>query len=377
MANVAPNREGVAPMEIHAGPAGTSTATTMPNMHTHPGLLQEFSAKGVLLGCCLLASIVALRWGTFAQTVLLLWVGYAAPYVSLWVLRVAKKNQASIKLGMSVAVLSVIAGAFASATLLKLFVPDTPAVRSIFEAAALTTAFSTALLTLAFWTSLKLEISTRLAVNRERAMTQREALQKQIVLGKLQVLQAQVEPHFLYNTLAHVQQLISAQPNKASELLENLINYLRASLPRLREKTAIFGNELELVRAYLGVMQVRMGDRFSVKIDVDDSLFALPFPPLLLMPLVENAIKHGIELKPGPVTICVAASRSGKTVSIVISDDGVGFQAPSGEGVGLANVRDRLKALFGSAASLALSENDVGGVSVEITIAHEALCQLH
>ena len=340
------------------------------------GLLSEFSGKGVLLGASLMSLIVIYRWDTFAQIALLLWLGYAIPYGALWILRVVVKVQTSLKVMLGIALMSVGLGAIGSASLLLFLAPASLAGRML-AAAAVSMAFSVVLLTVALWTSLKLEVTTRLAVNRERALTNREALQKQIVLGKLQVLQAQVEPHFLYNTLANVQRLIPENPDRASALMEHLITYLRAALPKLRESTSTLAGELELVRAYLAVMKMRLGDRFAVVVDVKESLLTLPFPPLLLIPLVENSVKHGIELKPGPVLIRVAVDQQGQNICVVVSDNGMGFQAHSGDGVGLANVRERLKALFGSAASLDLNENSEGGVAAEIRITKAALWQLH
>ncbi|MFN7815269.1 MAG: histidine kinase [Burkholderiales bacterium] len=187
---------------------------------------------------------------------------------------------------------------------------------------------------------------------------------RQIVEAKLMALQAQVEPHFLYNTLANVQALTEVDPQKANEMTGHLIQYLRASLPKMRENISTVGQEIELVRAYLNILKMRMGARLEFGIDVPEDLLVLPFPPLMLPSLVENAIKHGLEPQREGGRVDVLAERVGTgddaMIRLIVKDTGRGFSdAPvqAGSGVGLANVRERLVALFSGRAHLTLEAN--------------------
>jgi hypothetical protein len=191
---------------------------------------------------------------------------------------------------------------------------------------------------------------------------------RQIVEAKLMALQAQVEPHFLYNTLANVQALTEVDPQKANEMTGHLIQYLRASLPKMRENISTVGQEIELVRAYLNILKMRMGSRLEFGIDASEDLLALPFPPLMLPSLVENAIKHGLEPQREGGRIDVVAERVGTgedaMIRLMVKDTGRGFSdAPvqAGGGVGLTNVRERLLALFNGRAHLTLEANTPKG----------------
>ena len=196
---------------------------------------------------------------------------------------------------------------------------------------------------------------------------------RQIVEAKLMVLQAQVEPHFLYNTLANVQALTEVDPQQANKMTGHLISYLRASLPKMRENISTVGQEIELVRAYLNILKMRMGERLDFGVDVPEEMLALPFPPLMLPSLVENAIKHGLEPQREGGRIDVVAQRIGQgadsIIRIMVKDTGRGFSegpTQSGGGVGLANIRERLLALFGDRARLTLESNIPKGVVATI-----------
>ncbi len=196
---------------------------------------------------------------------------------------------------------------------------------------------------------------------------------RQMVEAKLMVLQAQVEPHFLYNTLANVQALTEVDPQQANQMTGHLISYLRASLPKMRENISTVGQELELVRAYLNILKMRMGSRLDFGIDVPEALLTLPFPPLMLPSLVENAIKHGLEpLREGGridvVGECVGVGDDA-TIRLMVKDTGRGLSdAPmqAGDGVGLANIRERLLVLFGDRARLTIEANTPKGVIATI-----------
>ena len=199
-------------------------------------------------------------------------------------------------------------------------------------------------------------------------------MSQQVTEAKLQALQAQVEPHFLYNTLANVQALTEVDPARANAMVGHLIQYLRNALPKMRESISTVGQELELVRAYLNILQMRMGKRLAFDIAVPESLLATPFPPLMLPSLVENAIKHGLEpqREGGTVHHHRAGRRTGACGSSV-SDTGRGFGETVGAGVGLANIRERLRALYGETAKLTLESNSPSGVIATIEVPMDGL----
>ena len=194
---------------------------------------------------------------------------------------------------------------------------------------------------------------------------------QQVTEAKLSALQAQVEPHFLYNTLASVQALTEVDPAKANEMTGHLIQYLRNALPKMRESVSTVGQEVELVRAYLSILQMRMGTRLAFEIDVPEALAALPFPPLMLPSLVENAIKHGLEPQREGGVIRVSASLDDGRLRMRVADTGRGFAETVGAGVGLANIRERLAALYGGNAKLTLEGNEPRGVVATIEVPAE------
>ena len=207
---------------------------------------------------------------------------------------------------------------------------------------------------------------------RERLVrTERDALarDKALAEAELRVLQAQVEPHFLFNTLANVISLVRSHPARAARLLEQLTALLRASLSRTRRTAGTLGDELGVVRAYLDIQAQRMGGRMTYAIEVEPGLEAVPMPPLLVQPLVENAVLHGIEPSASGGRVRVCAERSAGAVRIRVADDGVGMHPDTaGHGMGIANVRERLRASFGSYGTLTLLEQPGGGVSADLRI---------
>ncbi len=194
---------------------------------------------------------------------------------------------------------------------------------------------------------------------------------QQVTEAKLAALQAQVEPHFLYNTLASVQALTEVDPAKAHEMTGHLIQYLRNALPKMRESVSTVGQEIELARAYLNILQMRMGKRLAFEIDVPAELMEMPFPPLMLPSLVENAIKHGLEPQREGGAVRIAAALAGGRLSLSVADTGRGFSETPGAGVGLANIRERLAALYGDAAKLTLVANQPQGVVATIEVPAE------
>ena len=214
-------------------------------------------------------------------------------------------------------------------------------------------------------------ISRRVSERRkgEETTVRETATEKELTVAKLSLLHAQVEPHFLYNTLASAQVLSRTDPAKADEILGHLIAYLRRSLPSAEESMSTVGEELERARAYLEILKIRMGDRLSLQIQVPDALKSVPLPPMMLQTLAENAIKHGLEPVPGGGNVWIFARKVDEKISVTVADDGRGFsEHGGGTGIGLKNVRQRLRLLYGDAASFAIVPNYPKGVAATITV---------
>jgi hypothetical protein len=189
--------------------------------------------------------------------------------------------------------------------------------------------------------------------------------------ARLRALQAQIEPHFLYNTLANVLSLIDTRPAQARHMLERFIDYLRASLAASRAESATLGGELDQVSAYLDVLAVRMGERLRYRVDADTQCRLLPIAPMLLQPLVENAVMHGIEPKLEGGEIVIRARIEDAALCIEVADTGLGLgSAPPrpGGGVGLSNLRERVRQLHGPQAQLQLFDNQPCGVTARLLL---------
>ncbi len=203
----------------------------------------------------------------------------------------------------------------------------------------------------------------------EAAQSRDDATQKELAVAKLNLLEAQVEPHFLYNTLASAQVLTRSDPNRADQMLGHLIVYLRNSLPSADDSLSTVGAELERSRAYLEILKIRMGERLTLQIQVPPSLESVPMPPMMMQTLVENSIKHGLEPLPGGGNVWIFAREAGDNVSVIVADDGRGFsENGGGTGVGLRNVRERLRLIYGDAASFTIMANFPKGVTATITV---------
>ncbi len=194
-------------------------------------------------------------------------------------------------------------------------------------------------------------------------------MSQQVTEAKLSALQAQVEPHFLYNTLASVQALTEVDPQKANDMTGHLIQYLRNALPKMRESVSTIGQEVELVRAYLNILQMRMGKRLTFAIAVPPELMDRPFPPLMLPSLVENSIKHGLEPQREGGEVRITAEEENGRLRLVVSDTGRGFaESTAGGGVGLTNLRERLAAMYGADGLLTLVPREPHGVVATIEV---------
>ena len=197
---------------------------------------------------------------------------------------------------------------------------------------------------------------------------ERSELERKALDARFRLLQAQVEPHFLFNTLANVQALVEAGAPQAAKVLQSLIDYLRAAVPRLHEPSMTLRQELQLVRAYLEVMHMRMPDRLTFDIRADESLLSVQCPPMTLLPLVENAVRHGIDPSEVGGIISVEARRHSDRCLVSVTDTGLGLKPMgTGLGTGLATLRERLQLAFGADALLALSEVAPHGVRAEVT----------
>ena len=196
--------------------------------------------------------------------------------------------------------------------------------------------------------------------------------QRNEVEAQLALLASQVEPHFLFNTLSGVRAAMLSDPARGVVMIDHLIDYLRSTIPQLRADRAstfvTLGSQCDSVRAYLGVIAARM-PRLDVQVDCPPALRSAPIPPLMLISLAENAVKHGIEPKSGPASIRVAARiDAAGMLEVSVMDDGVGFSAASGSGIGLSNIRERLRHLYGGAAALTLRVGEAGGVVASIVL---------
>lgn len=211
-----------------------------------------------------------------------------------------------------------------------------------------------------------------LAAEAEAEKARAAAIEKQAMQAQLQMLQAQIEPHMLFNTLANLQGLIAADPPRAQHMLDQLIQYLRATLSSSRSEKTSLAHEFSLMDAYLGLMKVRMGSRLSYALELPDALRSVMVPPMLLQPLVENAIKHGLEPKVDGGDVRIRAERDGSMLRLTVADTGLGLDAAPDDGnnthVGLSNIRERLQALYGERAAFALNPNTPSGVIAQLTI---------
>ncbi|MES2295741.1 MAG: histidine kinase [Pseudomonadota bacterium] len=238
-----------------------------------------------------------------------------------------------------------------------------------------------------FWVSLgvkvlaggkrKAELETQAATVQANAATRQAdvaTLEKRLLESQMATLQAQIEPHFLFNTLALIGQLIETDPPQAARIHMHLIEYLRSTLPQMRQPGGgTLGRQVELSRAYLAIMQARMKERLGVSFDVPSHLNEAPFPPMMLQTLIENAIKHGLEPKVTGGHIAISASVAEGALQVDVQDDGVGFDLHADEGVGLANIRERLRLLFGTRAQLVIEAPLAGGAYCSIRIPYPSM----
>ena len=225
-------------------------------------------------------------------------------------------------------------------------------------------------LLLAPWCALGALVRQKEALAREQALAfdlERSEFERQALDARLHLLQAQVAPHFLFNTLANVQALVDAGSSQASAVLRSLVAYLRAAVPRLNEPATTLGQELQLVQAYLELMHMRMPDRLQFELHADTATLGLRCPPMTLLTLVENAVRHGIDPSEEGGRIEIHVQQVGERCRVRVSDTGVGLRVTgSGLGTGLATLRERLRLIFGDDAHLELKVQRPRGVTAEL-----------
>jgi hypothetical protein len=213
------------------------------------------------------------------------------------------------------------------------------------------------------------------ATQSANAAAERESMQRQLSEARMQMMQAQVEPHFLFNTLASVEHLIETNPPRASAMQRSLIQYLRAVLPQMRDSNLVtnLGREADMVSAYLNLLKMRMEERLTVEMQIPEGLRSAAFPPMMLQSMVENAIKHGLECKPEGGTLKVMAEVAHNKLRVTVLDNGVGFgvMPSNGTGLGLTNIRERLKLLHGEAGQLHIAANSPSGVIATIEVPYQ------
>jgi sensor histidine kinase YesM len=223
-----------------------------------------------------------------------------------------------------------------------------------------------------FMSKARLKISKELI---QEEKIKRLASEKEALEANLKMLQAQIEPHFLFNTLSNILSLIDTDPGKGKSMLMDLIHYLRTALSRTRHDLITIEQEIEMIQAYLNIIKIRMGERLQYKILIPDNLRPHPFPPMLLQPLVENAVKHGLEPKIQGGEILIKAAEAGDFLRLEVIDTGLGLNSGPDIGVGIANVKERLHLLYGEKGHLRLEENKPNGLRVIIEVPkHESQC---
>ncbi|WP_332877658.1 sensor histidine kinase [Massilia sp. S19_KUP03_FR1] len=199
------------------------------------------------------------------------------------------------------------------------------------------------------------------------AVRKQDELRHQAVESQLRILQAQIEPHFLFNTLANVRHLYRSSVEQGESMMDHLIVYLRSTLEELRSDVSTVSKELDLVLHYLAIMKIRMGERLSYSFINSADVTSMAFPPAMLISLVENAIMHGLNNKPDG-KLSISAVREQQHLRLTVLDNGAGFSSVQGSGVGLSNIRQRLEAIYGNRAWLEVGAMAAGGFMACIVI---------
>jgi sensor histidine kinase YesM len=266
---------------------------------------------------------------------------------------------------MSVSTAGVIVGFWIATRLLgREILPRLGDPRSIIAIAVTSLVISIVIAVIFFWR----EKSAQAEAALEREQRRVADIEREATVANLRALQAQIEPHFLFNTLANVTGLIDSDPARAKHMLETFIRFLRASLAATRRSTTTLADEFALIGDFLEVLRVRMGDRLQVRLDLPADLCSVEIPPMLLQPVVENAIRHGLETKVEGGVIALGARREGGRLFLEVADTGVGFADASAGGTGLSNIRERLRLAHGDAGRITIRDNAPQGTIVAIEL---------
>lgn len=220
-----------------------------------------------------------------------------------------------------------------------------------------------------YWYIVNSQRSMSIAIAKaQKEKIKRLIIEKQVVEANLRLLQAQIEPHFLFNTLSNIITLLEVDKAKGLNMLENLTTYLRMTLSQSREETSTLGQEIKMMESYLNIFKIRMGDRLDFEINVPEAIKDFPFPPMLLQPVVENAILHGLEPKIEGGSVRINAVSNDQRLRVAVADSGLSFQMDKDWGVGLSNIKERLDALYDEEAELRFEENHPTGMNVIIEV---------
>lgn len=338
---------------------------------------------GTYAACCLLLALVnivtylpgdgvaalGLLWDRWSRT-----FAFAAPMFVLVIKTEMLTSGWPSRARIGALVLALIAGTAAYVALrtgLRIVTGNLsasdPAIPALLVAYSTSIAFTGGLLTaILYFAARGRDAAARL----HRARLARTEIDRQLVESRLNLLRTQIEPHFLFNSLASVKLLYQRDTRKGRDLLRNITDYLRDATSCARQREIRLGDEVALARTFLGIFQVRMGKRLQVHIDIPAELESALVPPLTIGTLVENAIKHGVGPRASGGAVSLTARKEGGSLVIGVRDNGVGFRSRSGIGVGLGNIRARLETLFGSAGSLEVTANGDGGVMATLRLPH-------
>jgi sensor histidine kinase YesM len=266
---------------------------------------------------------------------------------------------------MGISTAGVIAGFWIATRLLgREILPRLGDPRWIIAIAVTSLVISIVIAVIFFWR----EQSAQAEAALEREQRRVADIEREATVANLRALQAQIEPHFLFNTLANVTGLIDSDPARAKHMLETFIRFLRASLAATRRSATTLADEFALIGDFLEVLRVRMGERLQVRLDLPAELAAIEIPPMLLQPVVENAIRHGLETKVEGGVIELSARREGGRLFLEVADTGVGFVNAAAGGTGLTNIRERLRLAHGDAGRITIRENAPQGTIVAIEL---------
>lgn len=308
-------------------------------------------------------------WSDWLRLSLRLWLAYTAALAAILALQARRSTMPPLTVLLPILAAAAALGAVAGLPLAGDFLPERLRSASwVAGSAVLPFAFAVLMIApviLLRWRTVTRYQKQLAAAEQRRQVTE---LEQQLTLARLQALQAQIEPHFLYNTLTGLDYLIAHDADKARQMLQHLHTYLRRALPEIRGAQCTVAGEFDLARAYLDLMQCRLGERLRYSVRLDPEVAGAELPPLMLGTLVENAVKHGVEPLPQGATLRLEAQAEDDQLRVRVSDDGAGFGASGGTGMGLSNLQARLRGLYGAAARLHVAQRAGGGVCAEISL---------